>query len=51
MASPTPPPAASARVAVVAAEADGVSPSLLVTCATGAKRQYLFSCAEDKVRP
>ena len=46
MASPTPPPAASARVAVVAAEADGVSPSLLVTCATGAKRQYLFSCAE-----
>ena len=41
-----PPCEPSGTCLVVAAEADGVAPSVLLTCARGARRQYLFSCAE-----
>jgi ribonuclease Z len=36
----------AASVLVVGADADGVAPSLLLTCNRGSKRQYLFGCAE-----
>ena len=36
----------AASVLVVGADADGVAPSLLLTCDRGSKRQYLFGCAE-----
>jgi len=36
----------AATCVVVAAEADGVGPSVLITCAAGSRRQYLFACAE-----
>ena len=35
---------------VVAADADGVAPSILLTCGSGARRQYLFGCAEGFAR-
>ena len=41
---PTPPPVGGMTALVVAAEADGVGPSVLVT--VGGGRQYLFGCAE-----
>jgi hypothetical protein len=42
--------AAATTCLVVAAEADGVGPSVLVTCCGGSRRQYLFSCAEGYSR-
>ena len=40
------PAVAAGTCLVVAAEADGVGPSVLLTVNAASRRQYLFSCAE-----